>query len=723
MVSGSSMDLRFTSGQHSLIIIISSLLALLMNAFALSGGISTIFPHLFYLPILLASYWYPRRGVAFTAVLGGAYLLLVLLLASDGAGTLMAAFARVVVFLAVSGVIAGLASSLIREEKRYRGIFEHTGSATAILDSDARIREINTGMKKILGYRDEEMEGRNVADFVVDTEKKRISRHLLGGMQGRGFVPVQFETRFCRRDGASVDVLLTVAEFGENGGLVVSFLDITEKIKVENSLKEARIFTETIIANVPCVIYSLDPSLRLTYISPKSLDLFGYAPGELMERPDLRERVVHEDDRSALQTVIGNIREGRPYSVEVRVVRKDGAVRWVQDSGIPTNDASGALMRIDGSFTDITDRKLAEEERSFLASIVESSDDTIIGKNLDGTIVSWNRSAECNLGYAADEVIGKNISILTPDDRKDEIGMILEKIRAGERIEHFETLRVRKDGSVMDVSLTISPIVSPAGEIIGASSIGRDITGRKEAESQLRSYARDLKLRNEELEQFAYVASHDLQEPLRMVSSYVQLLKRRYEGRLDEDADEFIHYAADGASRMQLLINDLLAFSRVSTRGKPFAETDTEILMEQTLKNLKIQIEESGAVVTRDPLPVVHADATQLSQVFQNLISNAIKFHGTDAPRVHVTAAQSGEEWLFAVKDNGIGIEQRHFDRIFVIFQRLHSKAEYPGTGIGLAICKRIIERHGGRIWLESEPGEGSTFFFTIPIREVGDHL
>jgi light-regulated signal transduction histidine kinase (bacteriophytochrome) len=208
-----------------------------------------------------------------------------------------------------------------------------------------------------------------------------------------------------------------------------------------------------------------------------------------------------------------------------------------------------------------------------------------------------------------------------------------------------------------------------------------------------------------------------------MVSSYVQLLKRRYEGRLDEDADEFIHYAADGASRMQLLINDLLAFSRVSTRGKPFAETDTEILMEQTLKNLKIQIEESGAVVTRDPLPVVHADATQLSQVFQNLISNAIKFHGTDAPRVHVTAAQSGEEWLFAVKDNGIGIEQRHFDRIFVIFQRLHSKAEYPGTGIGLAICKRIIERHGGRIWLESEPGEGSTFFFTIPIREVGDHL
>lgn len=723
MVSGSSMDLRFTSGQHFFIIVASSLLALFMNAFALSGGISTIFPHLFYIPILLASYWYPRRGVAFTAVLGGIYLVLVFLLISDGANTLMAAFARVVVFLTVSGVIAGLASSLIREEKRYRGIFEYTGSATAILDSGAHIREINTEMEKILGYRDEEMKGRNMVEFVVDTEKKRTMHNFSAALQGRASVPDQFETRFCRRDGAGVDVLLTVAEFGENRGLVVSFLDITEKIKVENSLKEARIFAETIIANVPGVIYSLDPSLRLTYISPKSRDLFGYAPGEFMERPDLWEQVVHEDDRSAHQTVIDRIREGRPYSVEVRVVRKDGAVCWVHNSGIPTIDESGALMRIDGSFADITDRKVAEKERSFLASIVESSDDTIIGKTLDGTIISWNRGAERNMGYAADEVIGKNISILMPDDRKGEIGMILEKIRAGERIEHFETLRVRKDGSVMDVSLTISPIVSPAGDIIGASSIGRDITGRKEAEKQLRSYARDLKLRNEELEQFAYVASHDLQEPLRMVSSYVQLLKRRYEGRLDEDADEFIHYAADGASRMQVLINDLLAFSRVSTRGKPFEETDTEILVEQTLNNLMIQIEESGAVVTRDPLPVVKADATQLSQVFQNLISNAIKFHGTEPPRVHVTAVQSGEEWLFAVKDNGIGIEPRHFDRIFVIFQRLHSKAEYPGTGIGLAICKKIIERHGGRIWVESEAGEGSTFFFTIPIREVGDHL
>jgi len=590
------MNLRFTSGQQRFIILLSSLLAFFANALALSGDITTILPHLFYIPIILASYWYPRRGVGFTAVLSVAYLALVLLLAADPASALTAAFARVMVFLVVSGVIAGLASSLMREEKRYRDIFEHTGSATAILDKDGRIRETNTEMKKILDYPGNEMEGRNLTDFLAERETSRFSSYFSGCAQGRGFVPDQVETQFVRGDGTCVDVLLTITGTDENEGLVVSFLDIT-------------------------------------------------------------------------------------------------------------------------------DRRRAEEERLFLASIVESSDATIIGKTLDGTIVSWNRGAERNTGYRAEEVIGKNISLLTPADRKDEMEMILDRIRRGERMEHFETQRVRKDGSVMDVSLTVSPITNSAGEVLGASSIGRDITERKEAEARLRSYARDLKLRNEELEQFAYVASHDLQEPLRMVASYVQLLKRRYEGRLDEDADEFIHYAVDGASRMQLLINDLLAFSRVSTRGKPFAETDTEVLLEQTLRNLKIQIEEHGAVVTHDPLPVVMADSSQLFQVFQNLISNAIKFHGAEPPRVHVTAGQSGEEWLFAVKDNGIGIEPHYFDRIFVIFQRLHSKAEYPGTGIGLAICKRIIERHSGRIWVASEPGEGSTFFFTIPIREVGDHL
>jgi len=249
------------------------------------------------------------------------------------------------------------------------------------------------------------------------------------------------------------------------------------------------------------------------------------------------------------------------------------------------------------------------------------------------------------------------------------------------------------------------------------TNLNREIAERKRAEAKLKQTLAELERSNAELQQFAYVASHDLQEPLRMVGSYVQLLQRRYKGKLDADADDFITYAVDGADRMKRLINDLLSYSRVGTHGKDFEPIDCESVVGQALANLHVAVEESGAEIITDPLPTLMVDGSQLSQLFQNLIGNAIKFHGLDPPRVHISAQQKRNEWEFSVRDNGIGIAPEFFDRIFQIFQCLHSKSEYPGTGIGLAVANKIVERHGGHIWVESEAGKGSTFYFTIPIR------
>ncbi|MBN1526638.1 MAG: PAS domain S-box protein [Candidatus Omnitrophica bacterium] len=335
----------------------------------------------------------------------------------------------------------------------------------------------------------------------------------------------------------------------------------------------------------------------------------------------------------------------------------------------------------------------------------------------DGTLTFVN-GAYCryfNKGY--EELMGKSfIPLIEPEDR-ERVKRALASASQKSPIVMFEERAMKPDGHMAWLEWTNRAIYDDKGRLAEFQGVGRDITERKRTERRLSELVNELKRSNIDLEQFAYISSHDLQEPLRMVTSYMKLLERRYKGKLGDDADQFIDFAVDGATRMQKLINDLLAYSRVGTRGKEFVPTDCEGVLSQVMVNLQALIKEAGAVITHDHLPTVTADSSQLVQLLQNLVGNAIKFRSKKEPRIHIKAEKNENEWVFAVADNGIGIEEQYFERIFLIFQRLHTKEEYPGTGIGLAICKKIVERHGGRIWVESRFGAGSTFYFTLPAK------
>ena len=334
--------------------------------------------------------------------------------------------------------------------------------------------------------------------------------------------------------------------------------------------------------------------------------------------------------------------------------------------------------------------------------------------DFEGRVIDANDAVFNRLGFTRDEIRALDFTALLSEDQLPLAYKTVDEIRETGSQQSPTEFRLRhKDGSDVYVETTGSAVMSK-GTMIAIQNIATDITERKRAEEKARLLLAELDRSNKELGQFAYVASHDLQEPLRMVSSYTQLLARRYQGKLDANADEFIAYAVDGANRMQRLINDLLAYSRVGTRGKEFEPTDCAAAFDLALANLQAATVENGAVVTRDPLPTLMADKLQIGQLFQNLIGNAVKYHGAEPPRVHVSAERKGDDWVFSVRDNGIGIDPQYAERIFVIFQRLHTREEYPGTGIGLAICKKIVERHGGRIWMESQLGSGTTFYFTI---------
>ena len=373
---------------------------------------------------------------------------------------------------------------------------------------------------------------------------------------------------------------------------------------------------------------------------------------------------------------------------------------------------------------DITERKNAENElkenQERFRSLVENAPMAIVEWDADFVVTRWAGDAERIFGWSSSEVLGRPIMALNliygPDIPI--VQATMGKLTDGVSRKVISTNRnITKDGHVITCTWYNSVLIDESSRTVSVLSMVLDISAQLEAENDLRQLAERLAKSNSELQQFAYIASHDLQEPLRMVVSYLSLLDKRYQDHLDPKAQEYIKNAVEGGTRMRHLIDDLLAYSRLETTGKEFVPVNMNEVLESTVKVLKVPIEENKADIFVGPLPTIKADELQMVQLMQNLVGNAIKFHGPERPLVQITAKPGQRDWTFSVKDNGIGLNTEYVDKIFQMFQRLHTKDQYPGTGVGLAIAKKIVERHGGRIWVESEEGKGATFFFTIPNR------
>lgn len=518
-------------------------------------------------------------------------------------------------------------------------------------------------------------------------------------------------------------------------GEVVAFVgfvqEITERKLAEEAIREseARLRAAQAVSHVGSWVWHIDTN-RLEW-SDEMYRIFGIDREEFTG--DLSEvigRAIHPDDRAAVEASTESASsDGRPIPLEYRIVRADGSVRTVwAEAGSLDKDGEGRLARLTGVVADITDRKAAERAlRDSEQLLVQSQRVAHLGHYvLDARTGMWTPSAALDEIFGIGEEYVRDIEgwvgIVHPDDQAEMLIYVQEYVLRDHNTFDREYRIVRVSDGVERWVHGIGMLEFDASaKVARMFGVIQDITESKSVERALQARTEELLRSNTELERFAYVASHDLREPLRMVTSYTQLLKKRYAGQLDSDADEFIEYAVDGASRMGLLIEDLLAFSRVGSQGAAFARADLEDTLARTLRGLEVALAESGAEVTSDPMPTVICDRTQVAQVFQNLIANAIKFRGEAPPRIHIGATQGEDEWTFAVHDNGIGIEAEYFDRIFVIFQRLHTRDDYAGSGMGLAICKRIVERHEGRIWVESTPSEGTTFYFTLPAQRRRD--
>ena len=626
-------------------------------------------------------------------------------------------------------------AALRESEERFRRTFELAGSGLAHVDLDGRFIRVNRRLCEMFGYSEAELVGMLVKDLshpedrdAVDERRKKL---ITGEVE-----TLRLEKRYLRKDGGTLWMNVAIAMERDAAGrplYAVSVLDdITARKHAEEALRESEARYRSTFELAGSGIAHIGLDRKFIRANRRLCEILGYPEHELVGKTG--RQISHPDDLDVI-----NAQRKRLYAGEIdhvrlekRYLRKDGSTVWVAFSMVLERDAEARPAYEIAIFDDITERKRAEralrESEERFRSLTQLSSDWYWEQDETFALRFMSQRMGEKTGLAASAFIGRK--------RWDQPALNLgdedwarhrAQLERREPFREFEMERANPAGGTRWVSVTGEPVYDENGKFRGYRGVGSDVTERKRAEAELRrahdelaKKAEELERSNAELEQFAYVASHDLQEPLRMVSSYTQLLAKRYKDQLPAEAQEFMHFTVDGAARMKQLIEDLLAYSRVGTKGKELVPVSLEAPLKRALTNLRTAIEESGATVSAEALPTVDADEVQLAQVFQNLIGNALKFRGKAAPRIHVGATAQAGEWQISIADNGIGIEPQYFERIFMLFQRLHTMGEYPGTGIGLAICKKIVERHGGHIWVESRPGEGATFGFTLARPEAG---
>ncbi|UTB34092.1 MAG: PAS domain-containing protein [Methanobacterium sp. ERen5] len=512
------------------------------------------------------------------------------------------------------------------------------------------------------------------------------------------------------------------------------FTDITDRKKAEDALKvsEERLSLAQRLGNVG--VWDWNTVTNELIFTPELEKLYGLKPRSIKTYDDWRQ-LTHPDDIEKIEAERDqNIANHEPFDLEFRIFHKSGEIRWLSAKGGAIYNNDGDVLRVLGVNTDITERKnadkkiveLVEELKQINKDHTESEErfkdlaDNIPNlawmADAKGWIFWYNKQWYEYTGTTFEEMQGWGWQKLHhPDYVYSVTKEWSTKILEGQQYDNIFPLK-GKDGNYRWFLTRVIPIKDEYGKVQRWFGTNTDVTERKTIEENLENTMDELKQSNKELEQFAYITSHDLREPLRMITSFLQLLERRYKDRLDKDASDFIGFAVEGAKRLDSMTNDLLKYSKITNEKREIVPVDFEHVLEHALTNLKLQIEENNAIITHDPLPTINSDEELKIQLFQNLIANAIKYKSQETPKIHISAIREQTQYLFSIKDNGIGMSPEHLEGIFIIFKRLHTHQEYEGTGIGLAIAQKIVHQHGGQIWAESVLGKGTTFYFTIPI-------